>query len=106
VNFTNVPSADNLPFTSFPSNYSSLPTLSFVVPNQDNDMHNGTIQQGDTWLQQYIDPYVQWARSHNSLLILTWDEDDNTSSNRIPTIFVGAMVVTSQYGEAINHYNV
>src|SRR5262249_23321585 len=52
VNFTDVPSSNNMPFTSFPSsaNFSSLPTISFVVPNQQNDMHDGTISQGDTWL--------------------------------------------------------
>ena len=38
--------------------------------------------------------------------LLTWDEDDFTSSNRIATIFVGPMVVRGQYPEQINHYNV
>jgi hypothetical protein len=105
VNFTNVPSADNLPFTSYPSDYSILPPLSFVIPNQLHDMHDGTIAQADAWLQQFLDPYVQWARTHNSLFILTWDEDDFTSSNWIPTIFVGPMVTTGQYSEQINHFN-
>src|SRR5262249_22937204 len=41
VNFTDVPSSDNLPFTSFPTNFSTLPTVSIVVPNQQNDMHDG-----------------------------------------------------------------
>ncbi|PYM18239.1 MAG: hypothetical protein DMD81_06515 [Candidatus Rokuibacteriota bacterium] len=106
VNFTNVPSNANMPFTSFPSDPSLLPTVAIVVPNQNNDMHDGTIQQADTWLKQHIDPYLQWAWTHNSLLIVTWDEDDFTSVNRIPTIFVGPMVQPGQYGETINHYNV
>jgi phosphatidylinositol-3-phosphatase len=106
VNFTDVPSSDNLPFSSFPSNYSSLPTISFVVPNINNDMHNGTIQQGDSWLQTHIDPYVQWAKTNNSLLIVTWDEDDGTQNNQVPTIFVGPMVKAGHYSETINHYNV
>ena len=97
----------NMPFSSFPTgNYASLPTVSFVVPNQDNDMHDGTIQQADSWLQAHIDGYVQWSQSHNSLLIVTWDEDDRSSSNHIPTIFVGPMVRQGQYPETINHYNV
>ena len=25
-----------------------------------------------------IDPYVRWGGAHNSLLTLTWDEDDGT----------------------------
>ena len=107
VNFTDVPSSDNMPFTSFPTtNYSSLPTISIVVPNLLNDMHDGTIQQGDSWLKTNIDSYVQWAKTNNSLLIVTWDEDDSSQSNQIPTIFVGPMVKTGQYTETINHYNV
>lgn len=108
VNFIDVPSSDNLPFTSFPAspNFSTLPTISIVVPNLLDDMHDGTIQQGDSWLQQHIDPYVQWAKTHNSLLIVTWDEDDSSQSNQIPTIFVGPMVKPGQYAERINHFNV
>jgi hypothetical protein len=106
INFTNVPAATHLPWTSFPADYNSLPTISFVIPNVDHDMHDGSIQQGDTWLQQNLDGYTQWAQTHNSLLIVTWDEDDFTNVNQIATIFVGPMTVAGQYSETINHYNV
>lgn len=106
VNFSNVPGSANMPFTSFPADPSTLPTISIVVPDLNNDMHDGTVLQGDGWLQQHLDGYVQWAETHNSLLIVTWDEDDFTVSNHIPTIFVGPMVKPGQYGSTINHYNV
>ena len=104
VAFTNVPAADNMPFTSyFPSNYAQLPTVSIVVPNIYDDMHSGPIQQGDAWLRVNLDGYVQWARSNNSLLIVTWDEDDSSAGNHIPTLFVGPMVTPGPYGLTINH---
>ena len=106
TNFKDVPGSDSQPFSSFPSDYSQLPTVSFVIPNLDNDMHDGSVQQGDTWLQQNLDGYVQWAKTHNSLLIVTWDEDDDTSVNQIPTIFVGANIKTGHYSEHITHYTV
>lgn len=106
VNFSNVPAASNLPFSSFPGSFSTLPTLSFVVPNLSDDMHDGTIAQGDAWLQQHLDAYAQWAKTHNSLLVLTWDEDDNSANNQIPTILFGAQVKTGSYAETIKHYNV
>ncbi len=53
VNFSNVPTISNQPFMGFPSDYAALPKLSFVVPNQDHDMHDGTIAQADTWLQGF-----------------------------------------------------
>ena len=106
----NVPSTANLPFTAFPSDYAKLPTVAIVVPNQENDMHDGrpdtAIARGDRWLRENLDPYVRWARTHNSLLILTWDEDDGSSGNRIPTLIVGARVRPGAYAERIDHYSV
>lgn len=105
VNFTNIPTTTNLPYSYFPTDYTTLPTLSFVIPNLNNDMHNGTIQQADSWLQQHLDAYVQWALTHNSLFIMTFDEDDSSQGNRIATIFIGQMVVPGVYSELINHFN-
>jgi hypothetical protein len=106
VNFSNVPTSSNQPFTSFPTDFTTLPVVSIVVPNLNDDMHDGTIQQADTWLQSHIDPYVQFAKTHNSLLVVTWDEDDSSMANQIPTLFVGPMVKPGQFGEVINHFNV
>jgi hypothetical protein len=108
VNFTNIPPSYSVPFSTFPapSNYTGLPTVSFVIPNLDNDMHDGSIARGDQWLQQNLSAYAEWAKANNSLLILTWDEDDNTERNRIPTIFYGANVRPGAYSEPISHYNV
>ncbi len=106
INFSNVPATSNLPFSSFPTDFTNLPTVSIIDPNLNDDMHDGTITQADTWLQQNLSGYIQFAQTHNSLLIITWDEDDNASANQIPTIFVGPMVKQGQFTETINHFNV
>jgi len=108
INFSAIPTSDSLPFTSFPSssNYASLPTLSFVIPNLNDDMHNGTIAEADSWLKTNMSAYATWAKANNSLLIVTWDEDDYTENNQIPTLFVGQSVKPGTYDETVNHYNV
>lgn len=106
INFTNVPTTENQPFTAFPTDFTNLPTVSFVIPNLNDDMHDGTIAQGDTFLQQNLSSYIQFAQTHNGLLIVTWDEDDNSASNQVATIFVGPMVKQGQFSETINHFNV
>jgi acid phosphatase len=105
--FRDVPATDNQSLTRFPrpSGYDRLPTVSFVIPNVYHDMHDGTIRQGDDWLRQHLDPYVQWAKTHNSLLVVTWDEDDHTEGNRIPTIIVGDGVEPGAYPQTLNHYS-
>jgi acid phosphatase len=107
VDFTDVPATDNLPFTLFPkpADFSKLPTVSFVIPNLLHDMHNGTVKAADDWLKTNLDPYVQWAKTHNSLLIVTYDETDHKTDMRMPTTFVGPMVKAGKYAETINHYN-
>lgn len=111
VNFTDTDPNDHVPFAGyFPDDYSTLPTVAFVIPNQNNDMHNGSgaapIRNGDAWLQNNLDAYVQWTYDNNSLFILTFDEDNGAAGNRIATIFVGPMVVPGQYDETINHFTV
>jgi phospholipase C len=96
----------NQPYTAFPQDFTKLPTVSLVVPNQLDDMHDGSIAQGDAWLSKNIDQYAQWSQTHNSLLIVTWDEDNGKEDNRIATVFVGAMVKPGQSAQHINHYTV
>jgi phosphatidylinositol-3-phosphatase len=137
ISFANVPNgttidtSSNLRFADFPSDFSELPTVAFVIPDLNHDMHNGlprdSVPAGDRWLQRNLDPYYQWAKSHNSLLIVTFDENDDKTritgltdpainpdhdkrrhdlQNRIPTIFAGAYV-KSQYADpnGMTHVN-
>jgi hypothetical protein len=101
-----LPAKVNQPFTAFPGNFNKLPTVSFVIPNLQDDMHDGTVAAGDAWLQQHLDAYIRWAPTHNSLFILTFDEDNMLGNNQITTLFLGARVKPGQYSETITHLNV
>ena len=106
VEFPALPASVNQPFTAFPSDYTTLPTVSFVIPNLNHDMHDGTIAAGDAWMRQNLGGYVAWARTHNSLLIVTADEDDTGHGNRIATILAGAHVLAGPSAQPVNHYGV
>ena len=69
-------------------------------------MHDGSVSDGDTWLKVHLGAYAEWAKTQNSLLIVTFDEDDNGAKNHIPTIIYGAGVRPGRYAERISHYNV
>lgn len=105
VNFTNLPASINMPLTSFPQNFNQLPTVSLVIPNLKHDMHDGTIREADQWLQAHLSSYARWAPQHNSLLILTWDEDDMSSNNKIPTVIIGAHLKNGPYEGKSNHFS-
>jgi acid phosphatase len=109
----NIPAELSQPMTAFPQDYSRLPDVAFVVPNMDNDMHNigdpgdaAAVQRGDAWLKKNLSDYIRWAKTHNSLLILTFDEDEFTPKNHMLTLFAGARVRAGEYSEPINHFNI
>jgi len=106
VSFATVPASANQPLSRWPSNPASLPALSFVVPDVVNDMHDGSVATGDRWLAGHLGSYAAWARTHHSLLVLTWDEDDDNAGNHIATVVVGAGVRPGRYGDRVNHYRV
>ena len=134
ISFSNIPNGStkktsvNLQFIQFPSDYNKLPTVSFVIPNQIHDMHDPknpaiSVKNGDNWLKEYLDGYYRWAKKHNSLLIITFDENDDKSQyrgltdpassdsdikNQIPTIIAGAHIIPGNYpeGRGITHINI
>ena len=101
-----LPAEVNQRFADFPKDFKKLQTVSFVVPDQDHDMHDGSFYAADMWLKTHIAPYVDWAFKHNSLLILTWDEDDSREGNRVVTLLVGPMVQAGSSDQRIDHYSV
>jgi phosphatidylinositol-3-phosphatase len=104
VNFANLPATINQPFTSFTSDYSKLPTVAFVIPNLEHDMHDGSVSQADQWMSANLGAYLVWAQTHESLLIVTWDENDGSAGNQIPTILAGADLMSGTDGQRIDHY--
>lgn len=106
VNFAALPASVNQPMSAFPKDLTTLPTVSFVIPNLLHDMHDGTIAQSDSWLKTNLGAYATWAKTHNSLLLVTADEDDRSAGNHIATILSGAHVRAGQYSGRVTHYGV
>jgi acid phosphatase len=106
VDFDNVPAAANQPYTAWPTDPSRLPTVSFVVPNLCDDMHDCRTSAGDAWAKAHLDPYLRWADTHNSQLIVTFDENDGSPGNQILALIAGAGVTPAVRTGSINHYTV
>jgi phosphatidylinositol-3-phosphatase len=125
LDFSNVPPAAASDFSKFPKDFRKLPAVSFVIPSLVHDMHDGKsvaaeVKAGDRWLRANLGAYARWAQTHNSLLIVTWDEDSDETyhvhcpdalttappTNRIPTIIVGQHVRRgSRVGTAYGHHD-
>lgn len=106
TNFRDVPGSDSQPYSAFPASYDNLPAVSFVIPDLCHDMHDCSIGTGDRWFAAHLSDYATWARTHHSLLIVTFDEDDSNGANLIPTIVVGQGVAPGRVTTQIDHYTI
>ena len=68
------------PFTQFATDLANnaLPDFSFIVPDVNDDAHNGTPQQADSWLQTNVvvplSSYSAFAAGGDGVLIVDFDE--------------------------------
>jgi acid phosphatase len=53
----------------------TLPDLVWITPNVRHDMHNGSVAEGDHWLESFVPPILASdAWRQDGLLLITWDE--------------------------------
>ena len=98
----------------------NLPAFSFVTPNLIDDMHDGTIQQGDTWLSQKLPTIFNSPeyQAHQVVVFVTWDEGEGGSNGENcatntsdPSCSVATIVASpstspgTQSGVLFNHYS-
>lgn len=118
-------SADvNKPFSLFPTDFSTLPTVSYVIPDMLHNTHGSNESpyttnssdydalrhNADAWLKAKLDAYLQWAKAHNSILVVTQDEESyvNHPFATVTTIINGdpRLVVPGVDPTPVNHFNV
>jgi hypothetical protein len=85
------------------ANANSLPNYSIVVPNMQDDAHDGSLGQADVWLQNNIAPILNtppFQAGGDGLLIITFDECDAAGSGicsdgteHVYTAVIGPQVV-------------
>jgi phospholipase C len=97
----------------------NLPAFSFITPNLINDMHNGTVADGDTWLAHNLPTLLDSPeyRDDSTAIFLTWDEGEGGNSNNCAnnTTDVGCHVAAlaispstpagTRSAELFNHYS-
>lgn len=104
--------ANVVPFTKLAQDVSNktLPSFSLIVPNLEDDMHNGTIQQGDSWLNNNIVPLLTSpALGKNGVVFIVFDESEGSDTSggggNIAVIAAGPAVTPgSTFESATNHY--
>jgi phosphatidylinositol-3-phosphatase len=91
--------ANLVPFTQFAADLANnqLPQFSFIVPDVNDDAHNGTLGQADAWLQQNIAPLIaNSAFQTDGILIVVFDEaetsDTQGGGGHVAAVVIGPKV--------------
>jgi phospholipase C len=98
----------------------TLPAFSFITPNLIDDMHDGTIAQGDSWLAANL-PTILASTEYTSgttAVFITWDEgtggktgESCATNTTDPSCLVATIVVSpstvpgTKSGTLFNHYS-
>jgi acid phosphatase len=80
--------------TSLASFSATAADFELIVPNLTNDMHDGSVAQGDAFLKAFV-PYITGSPAFaTSLLVITWDEGSTKAGGggRVPTIVISPLV--------------
>jgi acid phosphatase len=77
--------ANLVPFTQFATDLASnqLPNFSFIVPNADDDAHNGTLGQADNFLLTNIAPLLAspaFQAGGDGILMIVFDEAETSDA--------------------------
>ena len=114
-------SANDVPYTQLSKDLASggLPAFSFVTPNSVDDMHSGSIPQGDTWLANNVPAILNSSvyKAGNLAVFITWDEGEGGRSNdcatntkdvgcHVATLVISPSTVAGTKSSALfNHYS-
>ncbi len=71
----------------------TVPTFVWITPNNQHNMHSGTIQQGDDWLKNEVPMILKSsAFKDNGVLFIVWDENDNEfENNHVPLLVISPL---------------
>ena len=118
-------SSDDVSYTHLASDLArgALPAFSFITPNLIDDMHNGTVADGNSWMSKNLPAILNSAEYKNgsTVIFITFDEGSdvgsyangescatNTSdtSCHLPTFIISPSVkVGARNGTLFNHYS-
>jgi phosphatidylinositol-3-phosphatase len=89
----------------------AVPDLSarftFVTPNLINDMHDGTIADGDNFLNTFV-PAVMATPQYqvgSAVIFITWDENSGSSGNQVPCIVISPFTHAVKDATPYTHYS-
>ncbi len=82
------------------------PRFVWITPDMCHDGHDCSAATADDFLSSLVPKILATpAWQHGGLLLLTWDEDDGSTSNRVLTLAVSPHVAAHESAQVYDHYS-
>jgi|GEM_PF-844193 len=99
----------NVPLANFNGDVSAgkLPNVGMLIPNNCNNAHDCSLATADGWFKARMSTIFNgpdW-KSGNLLVVLTADEDDKKSGNKVLTVLMNPAVKSKVVNTNLNHYS-
>ncbi len=85
----------------------ALPNVGFLIPDVLHDAHDGSLDAADTWLRSQLTPVLASDdfTSGKLVVVVTADEDDHHSDNRVLTSVLSPGLDHQVVGVPLTHYS-
>jgi acid phosphatase len=84
-----------------------LPQFAWITPNLLNDMHDGTVTQGDNWMYTYL-PLILASPAYlrgEVVVYVLWDEQGTFTGGATPNFFVSPYITKgTSSSTTMNHF--
>ena len=96
-----------VPLTGQPADLAgSTPRFSWITPDRCHDGHDCSVATSDAWLRQEVGAITSSdAWKSNGVLLITWDEDDDTADNHVLTLVATPSVAHRVSNISYTHYS-
>jgi acid phosphatase len=85
----------------------TLPAVGMLIPDLNDDAHDGTLAQADGWLKGWLPSILAGPdfTAGKLVVVVTADEDDSSSGNRVLTVVIAPGVSHRVVGTPLTHYS-
>lgn len=99
----------DVPLSTFMSDLDSgnLPAFATILPTNDENMHDNSVESGDAWAKGFLDPILNSAqyRKGDTAIFFVWDEDTAAPNVLIAPSIVPGSKVPAPMGSPISHFS-
>jgi len=99
----------DVPLSNFMEDLNSgnLPVFSMIIPSNDHNMHDNSLESGDAWAKSFLEPLLNSAayQKGDMAVFFLWDEDSPVPNVLIAPSIVPNSKIPVPTGNPVSHFS-